>query len=492
MANRRYKQGKNRLEEAVLPQRIEDFVSSDNPVRAIEAFVETLDLAKLGFENTEPNKTTAGQPAFSPAYLLMLYLYGYINRIRSSRALERECQRNLEVIWLMRDLCPSYRTIADFRQRNAQALRDVHLQFITLCKSLKLLGGTRVAVDGSFFNGNVSDASFHSVKRLAEDIEKLKTRIDEWLKAFDKEDRDDMSVPCYDPDLPAKLEKLKTMQSLKETKETLLQSLKQADETQISETDSDARLLNKRGQTIAGYNVQIVVDAKHKLIVADDVVQDGNDLKQLHPMLSKAKENLGVEQLEGLADAGYCSIDQIAACEQDGITVYVPEPTRSGRQRQAGRFVKEQFSYDAQADAYTCPAGQLLHKSGKPQLQSGSTIQRYSCSETHCKNCPLRQSCITDKSSNRDVWRNQHEEILQRHRERMKNAPGISRKRSALVEHPFGTLKCRAGWTHFLVRGLKKVRGEWSLMALAYNFTRVLNLLGQQTFRDYCVQNAVV
>lgn len=492
MEKRIYKQGKDRREDAALPQRIEDFVSSDNPVRAIEAFVETLDLAKLGFENTEPNKTAAGQPAFSPALLLMLYLYGYINRIRSSRALERECRRNLEVIWLMRALCPSYRTIADFRQRNATALRQVHFQFIIVCKSLKLLGGTRMAVDGSFFNGNVSDASFHSVKRLAEDIEKLKTRIDEWLNALDKGDREDLSVPSHDPDLPAKLEKIKAIQNLKDTKETLLESLKQAGETQISETDADARLLNKRGQTIAGYNVQIVVDAKHKLIVADEVVQDGNDLNQLHPMLSKAKEILGVEQLEGLADAGYCSIGQIAACELEGITVYVPEPTRAGRQRQDGRFVKEQFSYDAQADAYTCPAGQLLHKSGKPQHQSGSTIQRYSCSETHCKNCPLRQNCITEKSSNRDLWRNQHDEILQRHRERMKNSPGISRERSALVEHPFGTLKCRAGWTHFLVRGLKKVRGEWSLMALAYNFTRVLNVLGLSTFRDYCVQNAVV
>ena len=350
MISRPYKQGKDRLDPAAFPQRIEDFVGIDNPVRAIEAYVETLNLAALGFDRIEPNRTSAGQPAFPPAALLMLYLYGYINRVRSSRVLARECQRNLEVIWLMRGLCPSYKTIADFRQRNAGALRQVHIQFIALCRALNLLGGKRVAVDGSYFNGNVSDESFHSVKRLAEDIEKLGSRIDEWLNALDQADRDDLESPSRDPDLPAKLEKLKGLQALKESKEDLLKSLTAAGVTQISETDSDARLLNKRGQKTAGYNVQIVVDAKHKLIVADDVVQDGNDLKQLHPMLSQAKAALGVERLEGLADAGYFSTVQIAACEQDDITVYVPEPKKSGRQRQAGRFVKDDFSYDPKTD----------------------------------------------------------------------------------------------------------------------------------------------
>lgn len=234
MSSRLYKQGKDRLEPAALPQRIEDFVGADNPVRAIDAYVETLNLAELGFDRIEPNRTSAGQPAFPPAALLMLYLYGYINRARSSRTLARECQRNLEVIWLMRGLCPSYKTIADFRQRNAQALRQVHVQFIALCRALNLLGGKRVAVDGSYFNGNVSDESFHSVKRLAEDIEKLGGRIDEWFSALDQADRDDLESPSRDPDLPAKLEKLKGLQSLKEPKEELLNSLTAAGVTQIS------------------------------------------------------------------------------------------------------------------------------------------------------------------------------------------------------------------------------------------------------------------
>jgi len=195
--------------------------------------------------------------------------------------------------------------------------------------------------------------------------------------------------------------------------------------------------------------------------------------------------------LEGLADAGYFSAAQIATCEPDNITVYIPEPKNSGQQRQAGRFVKDDFWYDPKADTYGCPAGQVLNKSGGPRLQNGSLIQRYACSDTHCRTCPLKAKCITDKSSNREVWRNQHETVLANHRQRMADNLGLSRERSALAEHPFGTLKCRAGWNHFLVRGLKKVRGEWRLMALAYNFTRVLNLLGQQIFRDYCVQNAV-
>ena len=296
--------------------------------------------------------------------------------------------------------------------------------------------------------------------------------------------------PRATPDLPAKLEKLKALQALKKAKEAELKALEESGETQRSATDPDARQLNKRGQKTAGYNVQIVVDDLHKLIVADEVVQDGNDLNQLHPMLGQAKIAMGVDGMEGSGDKGYFNIAQIAACERDGITVYVPEPGKGGRQRQEGRFVQGDFQYDPETDTYRCPDGRALHKSGEPRLKGGSLVQRYACSEAHCRECPLKGRCITAKSDRREIHRNGHEAVLERHRKRMEANPGHSRKRSALVEHPFGTLKCRAGWNHFLVRGLTKVRGEWSLMALAYNFTRVLNILGLQAFRDYCAQNA--
>ena len=280
------------------------------------------------------------------------------------------------------------------------------------------------------------------------------------------------------------------MQALKKAKEDLLKEMGESGETHRSMTDPDARLLNKRGQKTAGYNVQIAVDDRHKLVVADEVVQDGNDLNQLHPMLSQAKAALGVEQMEGLGDKGYCNAAQIAACGRDGITVHVPEPEKGGRQRQDGRFVRDDFQYDPETDTYRCPAGQSLPKRGGPRLQNGGQAQRYACSEAQCRECPLKGDCVTAKSACRTVYRSEHEEAMERHRKRMEANPGHSRKRSALVEHPFGTLKCRAGWNHFLLRGLAKVRGEWSLMALAYNFTRVLNILGLQAFRDCCAQNA--
>lgn len=465
-------------------------MDADNVVRAIDLYVDGLDLPGLGFGLTEPNRTAAGQPAYPPSALLKLYLYGYINRLRSSRALERECGRNLEVIWLVRGFEPSHQTIADFRKRNPEALRRAHAGFVALCKDLDLLGGQRVAVDGSHFNGNVSDQSFRSVKSLTDDIGRLEQQAGKWLEGMDAADREDVEAPARDPGLPAKLEKLKALQALKEVKEAELKALQASGQTQRSATDPDARQLNKRGQKTAGYNVQIVVDDLHKLIVADEVVQDGNDLNQLHPMLGRAKAALGAEHLEGLGDKGYFNISQIAACERDGITVYVPEPDKGGRQRQEGRFVPGDFQYDPATDTYRCPADQVLRKSGDPRLKGGGLVQRYACPEAQCRGCLLRGRCITAKSACREIHRSEHEATLERHRQRMEANPGHGRKRSALAEHPFGTLKCRAGWNHFLLRGLVKVRGEWSLMALAYNFTRVLNILGLQAFRDCCAQKA--
>lgn len=255
-----------------------------------------------------------------------------------------------------------------------------------------------------------------------------------------------------------------------------------AGETQVSWTDPDARQLRKRGQAVAGYNVQMVVDAKHKLIVADEVVQDGNDQHQLYPRLHQAKGVLGVPQLEAEADKGYFNLAQLAQCEADGITVYVPEPDHQARQRRGGRHPREAFDDLPEENVYRCPAGQHLRPSGPPRLQSGGATQRYAGSEAECRVCPQRDQCITARATCRDVWRPEHEAQRLALRQRMADRPHAMRHRSATVEHPFGTLKCRAGWNHFLVRGLAKVRGEWSLMALAYNFTRVLALRGPHAF----------
>lgn len=473
---RRHKPGVDRQAASSLPACLDDCVGSENPVRAVDAYVDRLDLLALGFARLEANPTAAGQPAFPPSALLKLYLYGYLNRVRSSRGLEKECQRNLEVIWLLRGLKPGYRTIADFRRRNAEALGRVHAELTARCREWRLTGG-RVAVDGSHFNGNVSDKSFRSVARLEREVRRLGERL-EALEAEERAAREG----DRDEGGSARQEERRALEAQKEAKEGLLKTLEAAGETQVSRTDPDARLLRKRGQTTAGYNVQIVVDARHKLIVADEVVQDGNDLHQLHPMLSRAKAALGAERLEGEADKGYYNLAQIAQCEADGITAYVPEPDSQARQRRGGRHPHEAFRYLPEEDAYQCPAGRRLRRSGPPRQQPGGAIQRYAGSETDCRQCPQRDPCITAKAACREVWRHEHEAQRLALRQRMAGRPDAMRHRSATVEHPFGTLKCRAGWNHFLVRGLDKVRGEWSLMALAYNFSRVLNILGGGVF----------
>ena len=485
MPQRQYKHGESRNQSALFPVSLDEYLSEENPVRAIDVYVETLDLAALGFSNSKINDHASGQPAYPPQGLLKLYLYGYLNRVRSSRLLERECRRNVEVMWLLQKLVPSYKTIADFRKNNSHALRRTHRHFILMCRELALFGGERVAVDGSFFKGNVSAKSFITVERLNREIKQLDIEIESWLTQLD---RVDMEEPIDDTlkDDPGLAEKLKTLQEKKTEKEGQLQELKAAGKTQLSRVDKDARLLSKRGQKIQGYNVQIVTDSKHHLLIADEVTTDPTDIEQLHPMATQAREALQVESLEILADAGYYKGTQIQACLNDNITPYVPEPER--KSATSGRFKRAEFKYDAEQDVYSCPAEGILKPTSKPHYQNNQWQQCYASLKSDCRCCTIREQCLPPKSKNRRISRSEHEEVLARHLEHMANHPGIMRERSAAVEHPFGTLKRRAGWDHFLLRGLNKVRGEWSLMAWAYNFTRVMNLIGVAPFMVYCNQ----
>lgn len=486
---RNYKQGMDRSQGDLFPVRLDDYVDASNPVRAIEAYVETLNLSRLGFSKTGGGGSAAGQPPYPPGALLKLYLYGYIHRIRSSRLLEKECGRNVEVMWLLSGLKPCYKTIADFRKDNAQALRQTHKDFILLCKELELLGGERIAVDGSFFRGNVSKKSFITDQGLRKAVARLEEDIAQWLATLDAQDREIAHQEFAESvDLPQKLAHLKALQAAKAEKEEQQRQLEQLGKTQHSDVDSDARLLNKGTQKLAGYNVQMVTDARHKLIVADEVVSEPNDLQQLAPMATSAQAVLGSATLDVLADAGYYSADHLARCLNAGITPYVSIPPRGKRQENGQRFTKDQFQYDAPGDVYRCPAGQPLCRQGAPRLQGGSLAQRYTASETACLNCALHRACLPEKSRCREVWRHEHEAVMAAHQQRMQTHGAIMRERAALVEHPFGTLKRRAGWDHFLVRGLDKVRGEWSLMAWAYNFTRVLNIVGMDAFKRLCAQ----
>jgi transposase len=492
MTNRPFKTGESREQACLLPPRIEDYVGPNNLVRAIESFVCGLDLAKLGFRHADRGAEEAGQPPYDPADLLKLYFYGYTNQIRSSRRLEQEACRNLELIWLLKNLRPGYRTIANFRKENWQALKAANRRFVLLMRELGLVGGRVVAIDGSFFHGDASKASILTRKRLAGQIAKLDQEIEAYGKLLadnDAAEAKDKSKDRSDGngdggDVGARMAELMARRSRAKSD---LDRLEASGETQLSLTDPDARLLVKNGQGIAGYNVQSVVDEKHKLIVASEVVNDSSDVGQLHAMAKAAKEALDAKALQALADVGYYSSLELKACEDDGITAYVPVPEGTGRLQKQGRFSREDFSYDGTADAYRCPAGELLHpmkgrKKGRLETPSGRLEIRYAIRKAICAACQLRTRCLGPKAAYRTIARWEHEDVLERHRARMQGADQLMRRRSAIVEHPFGTIKCRAGYRHFLVRGFNKVRGEWSLMALCYNFTRVLNILGFERF----------
>ena len=487
MTNRTYKTGRCRKQLILLPARVEDYVARDNPVRAIEAYVGTLDLKALGFRHAGGGMA-AGQPSYDPADLLKAYLYGYLNRVRSSRRLEQEAQRNLELMWLLGGLTPGYRTIASFRRDNWAALKAANREFVLLLRELDLLGGELVAIDGAFFHGDASKASIKTKKRLAEQLAGIDRDIEEYGKSLVSNDATEEARSPEGEDGGSRnsgtvADKLAALIARRTKTKADLDRLKESGETQLSITDADARILSKRGQVVAGYNVQIAVDAKHKLIATSEVVNDGNDTGQLYEVAEAAKQALGVKTLKAVADTGYYNGATLKQCEEGGIVAYVASPKRTGGLEEQGRFTHEAFGYDAEANIYRCPAGEALRPmNGVKTSSSGRQDIRYVSLKSVCKACDLRAQCLGQKSAKRTIYRWVHEAVIDRHRERMKEAGTLMRQRSCLVEHPFGTLKCRAGYRHFLVRGFDKVRGEWSLMALCYNLARTLNILGFDDF----------
>jgi transposase len=505
MTNRTFKSGVERSQVSLLPACVEDYVGPDNPVRAIDAYVAGLDLGALGFRHAVGGGV-AGQPAYDPSDLLKLYLYGYLNQVRSSRRLEREVGRNVELIWLLKGLRPGYRTIGSFRKENWAALKAANRDFVLIVRSLDLIGGELVAIDGAFFHGDASKGSIVTRKRLAERLAALNRDIEAYgatLEANDAAEAAAASVKERTPkDGPPGTggegpggdvgDRLKALMAKRAKAQAELAQLEASGQTQLSRTDGDARLLSKSGQVVAGYNVQIAVDERHKLIVASAVVNDGNDTGQLHAMGLAAKAAVDARTLTVLADSGYYNGETLKGCEADGVTAYVPQADRGHRLAAQGRFTLAQFSYDHVADVYRCPAGaELKPMKGRKHDAGGKLHIRYACRRSVCAACPLRRQCLAAKAKRRDIYRWEHEDVIERHRARMANAGTLMRRRGALAEHPFGTLKCRAGYRHFLMRGFDKVRGEWSLMALCYNFTRVLTIIGFDRFIAYMAKRAL-
>jgi transposase len=482
MGKRHYKQGINREQGYQLPPRVEEYVGEDNPVRAIDSYVESLDVEQMQFVNAG-GELKPGQPAYPPRSLLKLYLYGYLHRLRSSRQLEAECGRNLEVIWLLQGLQPSYKTIADFRKNNLKALKQVNQDFVQLCKELDLFGAELVGIDGSFFRGNVAKSRIFTAEQLQRSLERIEKHIGDYLEELNQVDEEEEQQVGQAGDLQAKLKQLRERQA-KRTEQ--VRRLQASGEKQIAEVDEDARLLRKGGQSVAGYHVQIAVDEKYKLIVAGEVTQDGNDSQQAVPMGIAAKRVLGVDTLETVQDSGYFNGLQIQACLANGITPYIPEPAKQNEKADPARFPRRDFQYDPHTNCYTCPNGKAMpHKTSFQK--DGRLIWAYQASPHDCADCPFQAQCLSAKTAFRTVTRWEHEAIFEAHRERMnKEGAGKMRKRAEICEHPFGTLKLGCGWTHFLLRGLEKVRAEWSLMMLGYNFRRVLAIFGLAAFRAYC------
>jgi transposase len=467
----RFVEGQDRQQVTLLPECLDDFIGEDNPVRVVDAFVAELNLAALGFDGTAPAAT--GRPSYHPAVLLRIYIYGYLNRVQSSRRLERECQRNVELMWLTGRLAPDFKTIADFRRDSGAGIRNVCRRFVLLCRELKLFSQAMVAIDGSKFkavNSRERNYSRGKIERRQREIEKS---IQRYLDELETADR------TQSVELQAKTIRLQDKISKMRQKMRDLQAMRSQVETapdgQLSLTDRDSRAMStysNQGTATVGYNVQTAVDTKHHLVVAHEVTNTGSDRAQLSKMAQAARQAMGKNKLHALADRGYYSGPELKACDDAGITAYVSKPMTSNAKAH-GRFSKADFVYMAKVDAYRCPAGERLHR-GFDVVERGLTTRIYA--KYGCGNCPLKTQCTTGNS--RKIRRWEHEAVTDAVQRRMEKRPEVMLLRKRTVEHVFGTIKHWMGWTHFLTRGTSNVSTEMSLHVLAYNLKRVLSILG--------------
>jgi len=468
---KRFVAGADRLQSTLLPECLDDFIDESNPVRVIDAFVDALNLADLGFDGVEPAAT--GRPSYHPSINLKLYIYGYLNRVQSSRRLEREAGRNVEVMWLLGRLVPDHKTIADFRKDNGPAIRKVCARFVELCREMGLLTTASVAIDGSKFKAvNNRDRNFTRAK-----VERRRAQLEESVARYLSQlDTTDLQEPSET--LALKTERLKDKLAKLEEEMAKLAAIEKrmlaAPDQQISLTDPDSRSMatSGRGSGVVGYNVQVAVDTEHHLIVSHEVTNSGSDRAQLANVAKQAKAVLQTDELDAVADRGYFSGPEILACHEAGITVTLPKPLTSGA-KSRGRFGKQDFVYLPAEDVYRCPAGQHL-KYYFTAEEHGQRLRRYWTNA--CRTCALKSRCTTGPQ--RRITRWEHEHVLEAVQRRLDENPQAMRQRRETVEHPFGTMKARMGATHFVTKTLPKVAAEMALSVLAYNLTRVMNIVG--------------
>ena len=468
-----YIEGTDRGQMTLLPDRLEDWIGEDNPVRVVDLFVDEIDLLELGFGRTVPAAT--GRPGYHPSVLLKLFIYGYLNRVPSSRALEREAGRNVEVMWLTGRLAPDHKTIADFRRDNGPAIRKTCAQFVELCRRIGVLKGDCIAIDGSKFKAvNNRDKNFTKGK-IASRIAHLEASIDRYLKEMVRIDRQEAG--------DARTEKIANLAQRSDRIRQEIQrlqdmdrALKDATDSQFSLTDPDARSMatSARGSGFVGYNAQAAADTETHLIVTHDVINAGHDREQLSPMAKGAKAALERDEISVLADKGYFSGSEILACHEEGITTTLPRPETSGN-RKKDMYVKADFAYEADTDVYRCPAGETPTYRYTTE-EKGLVVRRYWASV--CQTCPVKARCTTGKE--RRITRWEHEHLVEAMHDRMSRDPALMGLRRSTVEHPFGTIKTWMGATHFRMRTLKNVRTEMAFHVLAYNLKRMINLIGVQ------------
>jgi transposase len=464
---KRFVEGEDRKQAVLLPEYLEGYVSDDNPVRVVDVFVDELDLRDLGFDGTAPAAT--GRPSYHPSVLLKIYVYGYLNRIQSSRRQERETQRNIELMRLTGRLSPDFKTIADFRRNNGKAIRNVCSQFIVLCRNLDLFSKSIVAIDGSKFKAvNNRDRNFTSGKVQAR-LQQIDESIARYLSAMETADRTQSDVTeAKTSRISDKISKLRQqMQDLK----AIEQRLRESPDGQVSLTDPDARSMatSGRGTGTVGYNVQTAVDHTHHLIVAHEVTNVGNDRSQLTNMAGQARAATGTKDLTVVADF---KSEEVLQCHEAGITVFVPKPLTSGKNAD-GYFGKQDFIYVAKDDEYLCPAQQRLNWRFTT-IEHGMTLHCYSSSA--CSTCAIRKQCTSGKQARR-IKRWEHEAVVEAMQQRLDQKPDMVRIRRQTVEHPFGTLKFWMGAAHFLMKTREHVSTEMSPHVLAYNLRRVMAIL---------------
>lgn len=457
-------EGQSRYQATLFPEVLDDVIAADHQVRVIDALVATFDLAQLGFSRVEPEAT--GRPPYAPGDLLKLYLYGYLNQVRSSRRLEREAQRNVEVMWLINRVTPSFKTIADFRKDHARAIVGVCRTFISFCREQSLFGSQLVAIDGSKIGAVASRKKVITPRRLERQMAAVDRKIAAYLTEMDEADRQEPAAAPAVSDVAA------AVAALREQRATLQQQAETLTKQGLSQVvigETDAKLMRTpRGHNVA-YNAQIAVDAEHHLIAAFELTNEGNDEQQLLPMARAAKAAVEVEELTVVADTGYCNGEHGAGCAQDHITAIVPRPemvNRAGKQY----FSRDRFSYDAATDSWCCPAGETL------TCRMNSPVQKRKRYATDaCGGCALKPQCTG--AARRLIYRSYHEDVVEAMHRRTTDDPGWMQRRRETAEHPFGTMKWLMGFPRFLVRGLEKAKAELALTVLSYNLKRSINIL---------------